>query len=301
MQQNIAIARAAPAGERRMKSPVLRRFVRNRLAVFGLIVFGLVVALCIFGPLVSPFGANTIDLSVTSLAPSAVHWFGTDETGRDVFARTLAAGQVSLTVGVLSALLSVIIGLLLGGIAGYFGGRVDTLIMRLVDVVMIFPTTIVLLTLAAVLGPGTGKTIIIIGVLTAPLAVRLVRARILTVRELDFVSAARLLGANDAYIIVRHCLPNTTDVVVAFASLNFVSAIMMEAGLSFLGLGVQMPFASWGSLLSLTTDASMMQAYPWMWLPAGIFIVVTALAANFFGDGLRAAFDPKSNQELHAK
>lgn len=301
MQQNIALARAASTGGCRMKSPTMRRFMRNRLAVFGLIVFGLIVVLCIVGPLASPFGANTIDLSAVSLPPSATHWFGTDETGRDMFARTLASGQVSLTVGLVSALLSVVTGLLLGGIAGYFGGRIDTLIMRLVDVVMIFPATIVLLTLAAVLGPGTGKTVVIIGVLTAPLAVRLVRARILTVRELDFVSAARLLGAGDAYIIVRHCLPNTTDVIVAFASLNFVSAIMMEAGLSFLGLGVQMPFASWGSLLSLTNDASMMQAYPWMWLPAGILIVVTALAANFFGDGLRAAFDPKSNQEPQAK
>jgi peptide/nickel transport system permease protein len=301
MQQNLALAGAAARGERRMRSSVLRRFARNRLAVFGLVVFGLVVLLCVFGPFASRFGPNTIDLSSVSLPPSATHWFGTDETGRDMFARTLAAGQVSLTVGLLSALLSVVLGLLFGGVAGYFGGKIDMLIMRLVDVVMIFPTTIVLLTLAAVLGPGTGKTIVIVGVLTAPLAVRLVRARVLTVRELDFVAAARLLGAGDAYIIVRHCLPNTTDVIVSFASLNFVSAIMMEAGLSFLGLGVQMPFASWGSLLSLTTDASMMQAYPWMWMPAGILIVVTALAANFFGDGLRAAFDPKSNQEQHAK
>jgi len=234
-------------------------------------------------------------LSVVRQPPSAQHWLGTDHIGRDMLARTLAAGQISLLVGLASVALALAIGTLLGALAGYFGGWIDTVIMRGVDIVMTFPTVIVLMTLAAVIGSGTEKTILIIGLLSWPLVCRLVRARVLSLRETDFVAAARVMGAGDFYIIARHCIPNTTDVLVVFASLGFVSAIMAEAGLSFLGLGVQLPEASWGSLLSIAREASVIKQYPWIWLPSGLFIVLTALAANFIGDGLRQAFDPKSD------
>ncbi|MFA9219388.1 MAG: ABC transporter permease, partial [Sphingomonadaceae bacterium] len=196
-----------------------------------------------------------------------------------------------------SVLLAVLVGTVLGALAGYFGGWIDNLIMRFVDMVMTFPPIIVLMTLAAVIGSGTGKTVIVIGLLSWPLVCRLVRARILSIREMEFVAAAKTLGAGHTYILFKHCLPNTVDVLVVFSSLGFVSAIMAEAGLSFLGLGVQLPDASWGSLISIAREASVLKQYPWIWLPSGIFIVITALSANFIGDGLRQTFDPKTLKE----
>lgn len=274
-----------------------QKFKSNKVAVFGLLVFLLITLLCIFSRSLFQFDPNAIDLNSTLLPPSGMHWLGTDQIGRDMLARTFAAGRISLLVGVASVTLAVLIGTTLGALAGYFGGWVDSLIMRFVDMVMTFPPIIVLMTLAAVIGSGTGKTVIVIGLLSWPLVCRLVRARILSLREMEFVAAAKTLGAGHAYILFKHCLPNTIDVLVVFSSLGFVSAIMAEAGLSFLGLGVQFPDASWGSLISIAREASVLKQYPWIWLPSGIFIVVTALSANFIGDGLRQIFDPKTTKE----
>jgi peptide/nickel transport system permease protein len=274
-----------------------KKYQSSTAGMFGLVVFSLITLLCIFSRQLFHFEANAIDLNSTLLPPSTMHWLGTDQIGRDMLARTFAAGRVSLLVGVASVMLAVLIGTLLGALAGYFGGWIDNLIMRFVDMVMTFPPIIVLMTLAAVIGSGTGKTVIVIGLLSWPLVCRLVRARILSVREMEFVAAARTLGAGHTYILFKHCLPNTMDVLVVFSSLGFVSAIMAEAGLSFLGLGVQLPDASWGSLISIAREASVLKQYPWIWLPSGIFIVMTALSANFIGDGLRRTFDPKTLKE----
>lgn len=273
------------------------RFSANRTAMVGVVIFSLVSLLCIFARQLCEFDPNAIDLSAARQAPSSVHWLGTDQTGRDMLARTLAAGQISLLVGVCSVLIALVVGSVLGAVSGYFGGWIDNVIMRLVDVVMTFPTVIVLMTLAAVIGSGTSNTIWIIGLLSWPLVCRLVRARMLSIREMEFVAASRVMGAGHFHIIWRHCIPNTADVLVVFSSLGFVSAIMAEAGLSFLGLGVQLPDASWGSLLSIAREPSVLTQYPWIWLPSGIFIVISALSANFIGDGLRQAFDPKSTKE----
>ncbi|MCV2370403.1 oligopeptide ABC transporter permease [Roseateles oligotrophus] len=274
-----------------------RKFKANKLAMLGLGVFTLITLACLFSRLIFAFDPNAIDLDSVRLPPSSQHWLGTDQIGRDMLARTMAAGQISLLVGACSVLLALVIGTLLGGVAGYFGGWVDKLIMRFVDLVMTFPPIIVLMTLAAVIGSGTAKTIFIIGLLSWPLVCRLVRARILSVREMEFVAAAKTLGAGHGYILFKHLLPNTTDVLVVFSSLGFVSAIMAEAGLSFLGLGVQQPDASWGSLISIARESSVLKQYPWIWLPSGIFIITTALCVNFIGDGLRQAFDPKTIKE----
>lgn len=270
------------------------RFESHRAALVGLAMLGVVTLACLLSGVLVPHDPNAIDLTQPLKPPSWSHWLGTDQTGRDMLARTLAAGRISLAVGVASVVLATAIGALLGALAGYFGRWVDNLVMRSVDLVMTFPAVIVLMTLAAVLGSGTGKTVLIIGLLSWPLACRLVRARILSVREMEYVAAARNFGASHGYLLLRHCLPNTLDVLVVFASLGFVTAIMAEAGLSFLGLGVQLPDASWGSLLSVAREASTLKQYPWIWLPSGVLIVVTALAVNFIGDGLRQAFDPKS-------
>ncbi|WP_426192825.1 ABC transporter permease [Massilia sp. DWR3-1-1] len=274
-----------------------KKYKSNKMAVVGLLMFLLITLLCMFSRVLFQFDPNAIDLNATLLPPSATHWLGTDQIGRDMLARTFAAGRISLLVGVASVTLAVLIGATLGALSGYFGGWVDSLIMRLVDMVMTFPPIIVLMTLAAVMGSGTGKTVIVIGLLSWPLVCRLVRARILSLREMEFVAAAKTMGAGHAYIMCKHCLPNTIDVLVVFSSLGFVSAIMAEAGLSFLGLGVQFPDASWGSLISIAREASVLKQYPWIWLPSGIFIVVTALSANFIGDGLRQIFDSKTTKE----
>lgn len=270
------------------------RFLRHRLAVVGLILLGAVVLLVLLGPVLAPFKPDDIDLLARNQGPGAQHWLGTDQTGRDVFARTVAAGRVSLMVGLFSTLISVAVGTTLGALAGFFGGWVDNVIMRFVDVVMTFPSIIVLLTLAAIIGPGLDKTIVIIGLLGWPLAARLVRAKLLSVRELEFIAAATALGASDRRILLRHALPNVLDVLVVFFTLGVASAILTEAGLSFLGLGVQPPQASWGNLLSTARELTILEAYPWQWMPAGALILLTVLATNFLGDGLRDALDPKS-------
>lgn len=289
----------SPPATRNTRTPTrmaLKRFFRHRLAVVGLVMLLVIVLLVIFGPLISRFQPDQIDLLARSQAPSSTHWLGTDQTGRDIFARTLSAGRVSLLVGVLSTLISVVVGTVLGALAGFFGGWVDNLIMRFVDVVMTFPSIVVLLTLAAIIGPGVDKTIIIIGLLGWPLAARLVRSKLLSVRELDFISAATALGASDRRILLKHALPNVVDVLVVFVSLGVASAILTEAGLSFLGLGVQPPQASWGNLLTTAREIQVLEAYPWQWMPAGALIVLTVLATNFLGDGLRDALDPKARQ-----
>lgn len=273
---------------------IWRKFNSNRVAISGLWIFLIIALMCIFSRQIFDFDPNMIDLNAVLQAPSSIHWLGTDQVGRDILARTFAAGRISLFVGICSVLLTLFVGVILGAIAGYFGGWIDNVVMRFVDMVMIFPTIVILMTLTAVIGTGKEKTVLVIGLLSWPLVCRLVRARVLSLREMDFVSSARTIGAGHGYILLRHCLPNTLDVIVVCSSLSFVSAIMAEAGLSFFGLGVQLPDASWGSLISIAREASVLKQYPWTWLPSGSLIVLTALSVNFICDGLRDAFDPKS-------
>lgn len=274
-----------------------KQFTASRTAVAGLSVFVLIWLLCLFSGQLFGFDPNAINLEAVSQPPSGSHWLGTDQTGRDMLARTFAAGRISLLVGSCSVLIALLTGTILGALAGYFGGWTDKLIMGLVNMMMSFPPVIMLMTLAAVIGSGTWKTLLVIGFLSWPLVCRLVRARILLIREMDYVTAAKAIGAGHSYLLIRHCLPNIIDVLAVFSSLGFVSAIMAEAGLSFLGLGVQLPDASWGSLISIAREAAVLRQYPWIWLPSGVLIVMTALAANFIGDGLRQAFDPKNIKE----
>jgi peptide/nickel transport system permease protein len=287
----LGAVKAPPA--RSPGSRAMKRFLRHRLAVAGLVMLGVLVFLAVFAPLVTPIKPEEIDLLARNQPPSWAHLFGTDQTGRDVFSRTIYAGRVSLLVGVASVAISLIIGTTLGALAGYFGGLVDTLIMRFVDVVMTFPSIIVLLALAAIIGPGLEKTIVVIGLLSWPLACRLVRAKFLSLREQEFVQAAHALGVRPGRTILRHLLPNVTDVLVVFGTLGVANAILLEAGLSFLGLGVQPPTASWGNLINVARNVSILENQPWQWMPAGLFTVLAVLATNFIGDGLRDALDPR--------
>ncbi|HEY7036382.1 MAG TPA: oligopeptide ABC transporter permease [Thermomicrobiales bacterium] len=271
----------------------VRRFARHRLAVAGLLIVAAIVALAVLAPVVARHGPNQIDLRARNEGPSWSHWFGTDRTGRDTFARTIYAGRVSLAVGVVAVAISVAIGSLLGALAGFFGGWVDGLAMRFTDVIMTFPPIVIILTVAALAGPGVRNTMLVIGLLNWPVPCRLVRAKFLAVREMDFVTAARSLGAPTPRIIVLHAFPNVIDVLVVYASLGIATAILLEAGLSFLGLGVQPPTPSWGNLLNPARNVSILEQYPWQWMPAGAAIILTVIAVNFVGDGLRDALAPR--------
>ena len=273
----------------------LRRFRRHRLAMAGVIILLLCILLAVFAPIVARVSPNAIDLLGRNHGPTAKHWLGTDRTGRDTFARTIYAGRISLSIGFAAAAISIVVGAALGAVAGFFSGRVDAIIMRFTDVVMTFPAIIIILTIVALTGPGIGKTMLVIGLLNWPVPCRLVRAKFLSLREQEFLVAARAMGASAARMIGVHAFPNTVDVLVVYASFGIVNAILLEAGLSFLGLGVQPPTASWGNMINVARNLQVLEQQPWQWVPAGVAIVLTVLACNFIGDGLRDALDPRMN------
>lgn len=272
---------------------VVRRYMRHRLAMSGLAVFLVIALLAIFAPAVARHDPDAVDLVARNQGPTWEHWFGTDRTGRDTFARVVYAGRVSLAVGVVAVMISVLIAVALGATAGFFGGRVDNIIMRLTDVMMTFPPVVIILTVSAVAGPGVRNTMLVIGFLNWPIPCRLVRAKFLAVREMEYITAARSLGVPTGRIVRRHALPNAIDVMIVYSSLGIANAILLEAGMSFLGVGVQPPTPSWGNLLNVARNISVLEGFPWLWLPAGIAIVLTVLAVNFIGDGLRDALDPR--------
>lgn len=272
---------------------VVRRFFRHRMAVLGFVCFLVIVFLAVAAPLVARHSPDQISLLARNQGPSWDHWFGTDRTGRDTFARTIYAGRISLAVGVVAVAISVSVGAVLGSISGFFGGFVDSIVMRLTDVVMTFPAIVIILTLVALAGPGMTTAMLVIGLLNWPIPCRLVRAKFLAVRQEDYILAARAMGAPTRRIIVRHAFPSVVDVLIVYASLGMATAILLEAGLSFLGLGVQPPTASWGNMLNVARNVDVLEHYPWQWLPAGLAIALTVLAVNFIGDGLRDALDPR--------
>lgn len=275
---------------------VVRRFFQHRLAVTGLFIFLLIGGMALFAPWVATHDPNEISLTARNLPPSADHFFGTDRTGRDTYSRTVYAGRVSMAVGIAAVTISITVGTLLGAVAGYFGGWVDTILMRFTDVMMTFPPVIIILTVAAIAGPGVGKTILVIGLLNWPIPCRLVRAKFMSLREQEFIYAAEALGVANKRIIRKHLLPNAIDVLIVYASLGVASAILLEAGISFLGAGVQPPTPSWGNLLNVARNVSVLENDPWLWMPAGVAVVLTVLSVNFIGDGLRDAFDPRSKK-----
>ncbi|CAN5757435.1 ABC transporter permease subunit [soil metagenome] len=274
---------------------VVRRFSRHKLAMTGLVVFTIITMMALFAPLVTRYDPNHIELLARNQGPSLDHWFGTDRTGRDVYSRVVYAGRVSIMVGVIAVAISVVIAVVLGSLAGFFGGKVDMVIMRFTDVIMTFPPIVIFITVAALAGPGVQNTILVIGLLNWPIPCRLVRAKILSVRETEFITAARAIGAPTRRIITLHAMPNVVDVIVVYSTLGIAIAILLEAGLSFLGLGVQQPTSSWGNMLNVARNISVLESAPWLWIPAGAAIVLTVLAVHLIGDGLRDALDPRMN------
>jgi peptide/nickel transport system permease protein len=254
----------------------------------------LVLALmALFAPLVAPIHPYTIDLANANQGPSSRHWLGTDQLGRDVWSRTVYGGRVSLSVGLVAMALSTVIGTALGAISGYSRGFIDSLVMRLTDIVLSFPTLVLIIVLVGILGPSIYNVMAVIGLLGWPTICRLVRGQFLSVREMDFVLAARCVGAPDRRIIFRHILPNCLAPVVVSATFIIAGAILLEAGLSFLGLGVQVPTPSWGSMLNAAKDITVMETMPWFWIPPGVMVAVCVLSINFIGDGPRDALDAR--------
>jgi peptide/nickel transport system permease protein len=270
-----------------------RRFRRHRLALIGATVLGLVVGVCVIAPLLVPeSAANRVDPTLFRAPPSPAHPFGSDDVGRDILWRTIYGGRISLAIGALSIALAMSIGVVLGSVAGYYGRWTDSLIMRLTDAMLSMPSLLLLIVLTRILGASVSTIILVIGLLNWMQVTRIVRANVLSLKEQDFVLAARALGVTDRAIIFRHVLPNTLAPVVVAATLGVGYAIILEASASFLGLGVQPPTASWGSML-YRAQGLMIQA-PWVAIFPGLMILVTVMAINFLGDGLRDALDPRA-------
>ena len=270
-----------------------RRFRRNRLAMFGLITvvaLGLVALLASF---VAPYDPTRIDAKAFGKPPGAAHLLGTDASGRDVLSRLIFGSRVSLSVGLVAVSIYLTIGTVLGAVAGFRRGLTDAVIMRMTDTVMSFPALIIILAVIPILGPSIFNIMLVIGLLGWPAVARLVRAEFLSLREREFTLAARGIGATDRRIIFRHILPNVAGPLVVLASFGIADAIITEAGLSFLGLGVQPPDTSWGQLLNNAIDVGTILEKPWLWITPAFAIALTVLSINFIGDGLRDALDPR--------
>lgn len=273
-----------------------QKFRRHRLALTGMIVLALLTVASVLGPFFLEFSPTQTDLLAIKAPPDSTHLLGTDSAGRDVLSRLLAAGRVSLAVGVVAVAIYVVIGVVLGGLAGYVGGWVDGVIMRFADMVLSFPAIIVIITLVSILGPSIFNVMLVIGLLGWPPITRLVRGEFLSLRERDFVVASKSTGAPDLRIIFRHILPNALTPVIVNATFGMAQAILLEAALSFLGLGVQPPTASWGNMLNAAQSITILEEMPWLWLPPGLMIVASVLSINFVGDGLRDALDPRTRR-----
>lgn len=270
-----------------------RRFRRHRLAVVSLMILGIISVMVIAAPVFTRHEPTEMNLRDRALAPSADHWLGTDNLGRDMWSRTVYGGRVSLEVGLAAALISTVIGVILGSISGYYGRFVDMVIMRITDVVMTFPPIIIMLTVAAIAGTGLTNVILIIGGLRWPGTTRLVRGQFLSLKNQEFVLAARTMGLPDWIIITRHVLPNVMAPLMANITFAVSAAILSEAGLSFLGMGIPLPTPTWGNIMENARSLTILQDKPWMWLPAAVATLITVLCINFVGDGLRDALDPQ--------
>jgi peptide/nickel transport system permease protein len=277
----------------RAPSRFMRRFRRHRLAVASVCFIGLLVALAIVAPATVLQDPYTIDLYNTAQPPSAIHWLGTDETGRDVLSRLISGARVSLSVGLVAVCIYTAIGLVVGSAAGHAGGWLDNLLMRATDVVMCFPALIIIITVVSFVGPSIYNVMGVIGLLGWPSTARLIRGQMLALRGREFVEAARALGVRDTAIVLRHILPNAIFPIVVSSTFGVATAILTEAGLSFLGLGVQPPTPSWGNMLNAAQSITILESMPWLWLPPGLMILLAVLGINFVGDGLRDALDPR--------
>lgn len=276
-----------------------RILVQNRLAVFGLVVLALVVMAAVLGETVAPYDPIRVNVPERLQGPSLQHPFGTDNLGRDVFSRVIVGARVSLQVGFIAVSISLLLGVLIGLVSGYFAGGLDSVLMRAMDVLFAFPFVLLAIAILAALGPGITNAMIAIGIVYTPIFARIARGSTLTVKQDVFVVAARSIGASDARIIRRHVLPNVTAPLIVQTSLSLAFAILAEAALSFLGLGVQPPDPAWGRMLA--EGREFVRQGPWMGIFPGLAIFFTVMSFNFVGDGLRDALDPKQKSVIESR
>ncbi|MBD8005800.1 oligopeptide ABC transporter permease [Bacillus norwichensis] len=272
-----------------------RKFTRNKLAVFGAIVLAIIILSAILAPLIAPYNPGTTDLANKLAPPSSENWLGTDRFGRDIFTRLLFGGRISLLVGFGSVAGALLIGTTIGAIAGYYGGMIDSVLMRFVDVIISIPTIFLLITIVTIFQPSVDKLILIFAITSWTTTARMVRGEFLSLRTREFVLASRTIGTSPVKIIFSHILPNAMGPIVVTATLLVGTVILSEAALSYLGLGVQPPTPSWGNMLEDAQNFTVLLKAPWYAAFPGLMILITVLCFNFVGDGLRDALDPKGD------
>lgn len=268
---------------------VAKKFARRKTAMAGLIVIAVLIILIVFGKFIVPFDPYMMDPTCKSAAPSAVHLFGTDNMGRDMLSRVIDGARVTLIISITSVAISLVLGTILGLLSGYLGGAVDRMVMRIVEALSSFPMILLALVISTILGSGIKNVIIAIGLAYTPAFIRVIRSMTLTVKECEYIQSAVAAGLTRTQILVRYILPNVSSVIIVQTSLSAAQAILSEASMGYIGVGVQAPEASWGSMLK--AGYNFMETAPWMSIFPGIAIVLTVLALNFIGDGLRDALD----------
>jgi peptide/nickel transport system permease protein len=283
----VALVRPGP------RTPALQRLLRRPAVALGLVVVAVVVVIALLAPMVAPYDPLAASWTAIRKAPSSAHWLGTDEIGRDVLSRVIFGARASLLAGIVSVLISLSIGVPVGLLAGYAGGRVDMLISRLTDAVLACPFLILAIALAAFLGPSLTNAMIAIGISATPVFIRLTRGQTMAIKAEDFVMAARAIGNSPMRIALRHVLPNVVPALIVQATLAIAAAVIAEASLSFLGLGQQPPAPSWGSMLNVAKNY--IDNAPWMAIWPGLSIFALVLSFNLVGDGLRDALDPRAS------
>lgn len=272
---------------------VLKRFTAHKLAMLGLTIIILEVVLVVVLPMVIKLDPYTSDIQAFGVGPCEGHLLGTDDTGRDIFARLIYGGRVSLLVGLLSAIISLCIGVPLGLLAGYYKGIWETIVMRAADIFMSFPSMILILVLVALIGPSVWTVTLVIGVLGWTDFAKLIYGNVLSVREKEYVESAKAVGTKDLPILLKYVVPNAFAPILINFTFRTAQAIIQESALSFLGMGVQPPQASWGNILYAAQSITVLSAKPWLWIPPGILLILTVSSINFIGDGVRDALDSK--------
>ncbi len=288
----VATVSALEIDDRRQRPGVWRRLRRNKLAMLGIVILTIFYLVAIFEPLLARYPYDQLIPGARNLPPSWEHWMGTDRSGRDVYSRLIKGGQVSLAAGFMSVTIVMAIGVTLGAIAGFFGGWVDQFVMRLTDILLAVPLILLLITAASLFRPSLRTTIIVIGVSSWPGTARLVRGQFLALKGQEYVTAARAIGASPARLMARHLFPNALAIIIVQATIWLSYAIILEASLSYLGLGVQIPTPSWGNMLQDGQRELLFGAW-WLTFFPGMAIFLTVLSFNLLGDGLRDALDPR--------
>ncbi|MGM9606513.1 MAG: ABC transporter permease [Oscillospiraceae bacterium] len=286
-----APANSLKAHRSSMLLDILKGTVRSPAAKLGAILLAIMILSAVLAPIIAPYGPNDLDLTAMKQAPSAAHWMGTDAMGRDLFSRLLYGGRYSLALGFAASIFSTVVAIILGCLAGYFGGWIETVIMRAMDVLSALPSILLCIIVSVALGDGFFNTVLALSISQVPASARMMRAQILSERGAEYLEACETINCSKASIMFKHLLPNTISPMIVCLTMGIGDNITMAASLSYIGLGVQPPTPEWGALLS---DArNYMMSYPYMIIFPGIFIAVTVLAANLVGDGLRDALDPK--------